>query len=200
MTRIQCFWMDKSSFVRQTLRRYKTNDDLAIKECPLPWGYHNVSSEPIGDCLVEVVPRLYEGGAVHGDLWPHDDPRWPTHCKCGYEFEEKDHWQYNPDDLYVTRTDGEMYTMLSAPPGAMINATWYRDHPHTGDRINDDGISLLVKLPCGVWWHVDGPSYNDGKVGPGWVRTGNPPNVTARPSILTAGYHGWLTDGWLESC
>jgi hypothetical protein len=45
-------------------------------------------------------------------------------------------------------------------------------------------------------WMVDGTASN----GPGWTREGKPPKVTARPSILTPRYHGWLTDGFLVRC
>lgn len=50
---------------------------------------------------------------------------------------------------------------------------------------------------------IDAPSPNGSK----WTRTGTPPILTARPSILAGRdsqgnrlYHGFLTDGILESC
>lgn len=58
-----------------------------------------------------------------------------------------------------------------------------------------DGLCLSVCLPDGTHWMIDGPSSSDG---PGWERSGTPPLITARPSILTRQYHGWLTDGVLS--
>lgn len=63
---------------------------------------------------------------------------------------------------------------------------------------------LVVRTPGGDW-HVDGPSKNGGR----WTRSGEPPNVTANPSILqqnpsvycgTREYHGFLRNGVLEEC
>lgn len=45
------------------------------------------------------------------------------------------------------------------------------------------------------WWDIDNCSSN----GAGWTRTGTPPNITVRPSIVFPpnGYHGFLTEGEL---
>lgn len=74
------------------------------------------------------------------------------------------------------------------------------DYPH------DDPSWPKVCAKCGVpfderaiWqnnWLVDAPS----KQGSPWTREGKPPKVTARPSILTSRYHGFLTDGFLVEC
>lgn len=81
----------------------------------------------------------------------------------------------------------------------MLDAFWHA-------RKGPDGIALVVVLPPAKedtrsnWWHVDGPSRNNGEPGPGWTRTGdprNPPSLSVSPSILTDGYHGFLTAGVL---
>jgi hypothetical protein len=99
------------------------------------------------------------------------------------------------------RTDtGETFVLGQAPVGAMYFADWLHGR-------GPDGHCLIVVTPHGPW-NVDGgfqwPSA--GK----WTRTGEPPRVTARPSIGQGGkgpnggppwsYHAFLTDGALEDC
>lgn len=55
------------------------------------------------------------------------------------------------------------------------------------------GPHLIVRLPNGWDWDVDGLMSN----GPGWERAGEPPHVTAAPSIVAGDYHGWLRGGVL---
>ena len=92
----------------------------------------------------------------------------------------------------ITLDSGEV--VKSAPVGSMWNADWYKD---SGLKPGPDGMWLIIKTPGGDWF-VDGPSNN----GNGWTREGAAPNITARPSILTANnqYHGWLTNGQLTEC
>jgi hypothetical protein len=54
---------------------------------------------------------------------------------------------------------------------------------------------IIIWLPGNGWWNVDMKSSGGGA---GWQVTGTPPLLTARPSILTEDYHGWLTDGVLS--
>jgi hypothetical protein len=51
------------------------------------------------------------------------------------------------------------------------------------------GKTLVIKLPCGDDW---APVHPDGA---GWDITGEPPIITASPSIMCEHYHGWLRDG-----
>lgn len=53
---------------------------------------------------------------------------------------------------------------------------------------------LGIVLPSGEYWVVDQVAAGGG----GWTVTGEPPNLTARPSVLSPMYHGWLTDGVLS--
>lgn len=55
------------------------------------------------------------------------------------------------------------------------------------------GAHLIVRLPNGWDWDMDGPMSN----GPGWERAGDPPHITAAPSIVAGDYHGWLRGGVL---
>lgn len=50
---------------------------------------------------------------------------------------------------------------------------------------------IMVLCPNGSMWCVDQKSSN----GNGWTVTGEIPNITAMPSIVVPGYHGWLKDG-----
>jgi hypothetical protein len=108
---------------------------------------------------------------------------------CPYLFEDGDEWQVFQELLYVCKVTGEEMTLRKARIGAMWDASWYLEK-------GPDGLSLVVRLPDGHDWHVDGPASNGG----GWTRTGDAPRITVRPSILTPKYHGWLTDGQLVEC
>jgi hypothetical protein len=190
MGEIQCFWTEVTGRVAQSLRRFVHRQDSA---CSGKHGYHNART-PIGEAAARksddgylVSPRPSE---YAGDL------RWPTHCDCGYEFKPEDQWQVFIEEIYRCAADGREWPLRELPPGAMYDATWYRDSkPKRGP----DEIHLCVCLPPGGgldYWYVDGAANN----GPGWDRTGTVPNITATPSILTPRYHGWLRDGKLVEC
>lgn len=128
----------------------------------------------------------------------NEDPRWPVKCEgCEYEFGPEDMWQVFPEVLYRREVTGEVMTLEEAPAGAMWNGDWWPME-------NPDGIVLFVRLPDGVDWMVDGKAGNCAcpadPLHRCWTRTGQAPRVTARPSIKTSGYHGYLTDGVLSPC
>lgn len=112
-------------------------------------------------------------------------------------------WRVNDDGSGRSRwfraPDGTEHTFKTLPIGAMF----YDDECQRQDCKKPDGRCLVVKLPGliggvmrGILWHIDHPTSDDG---PGWTRTGTPPNVTATPSINFVGYyHGWLTNGVLS--
>ena len=57
---------------------------------------------------------------------------------------------------------------------------------------------IVVRLPGGMDFCVDGPCYGDGARLPasGWLVTGEPPDLTLEPSIDIRGtYHGWIKAG-----
>lgn len=174
-----CFLAERTDRARESLRRYARLD----APCPATGAYHNASVD-----LGTDVPFAGEYNGSGRDDFPHDDPRWPTACACGYAFAEIDTWQHNLDRLYRDG-GGRLFTLRDAPPGAMWDAQWAADHWH-----GNDGRCLYVKLPDGSDWCVDGPAANSDT---GWQRTGEPPRITATPSIDSGGYHGFLQNGVL---
>jgi len=196
MQPIKCFLLKPTDTEARYLRRYRSSGDHSPDaKCSGPMGYH------CARVRIEDGPADGERPAP-----PHDDPRWPKQCGCGYVFRDEDQWQVFPLTVYVDdagkpftiHTNGDL-ALPAAPAGAMWFADWM---PHTK---GPDGRCLVVRCPArpdgsGVAdWMVDGPSTN----GPGWTRTGEPPNVAANPSIFISapdGFHGWLRDGVLTSC
>jgi len=183
MSEITCFMVEPTERASRWLRRFVFNSS-----CSSRTGIHDAQ------VAIEEAPLVRtERGTfcVNPMEWPHDDPRWPTHCACGYEFGENDEWQLNYHPIYRRPDTGEEFTLglHQTPPGAM----WYADWSwHKGP----DGRCLVVMTPGGEWM-IDAPSSG----GNPWTRTGTPPLVTANPSILIPGhYHGWLRDGKLVEC
>lgn len=186
--KVVCFWCEPADSAQESLRRFVFSSKEGAL-CTGRWGYHHAS------VILGSVPwkKEHNGEGNIPDLELKKDPRWPKMCECGYEFTDKDEWQHNFNRHYQ-RSDGGGLILLGEPPvGAMWDAYWMKDF------VGPDGKSLVVVLPDGTPWNVDGPSRNNGVLGPGWTRTGTVPKVTARPSILTPGYHGFLTDGELIS-
>jgi hypothetical protein len=193
---VACFLITPSHESLRFLRRYA---DLPRGVCPAmpgPHGYHQAMA------YLDRAPTTYDAnGYICGpDDLPHDDPRWPRVCACGqYTFLETDTWQVFTYEMYraVDGRPGEGTIHPSpapgvppVPPGAMWNAWWMEFWR------KPDGLCLSVRLPSGEDWLIDGPASN----GPGWTRTGEPPRITVRPSILTPKYHGFLTDGTFDAC
>lgn len=235
---IKCFWIEPAELERVWLRRYRgpryTPDGDRIQDagCPLPLGYHDstvllVDERPIrGHGIGD--PEVLARDGVH-DAPSKDDPRWPSRCDCGYEFQPDDSWQVFPLRLYRGAPDGKLYTLRDVPAGALWDADWLRAFTPA---IGPDGISLHVKLPNGSDWCVDqeasnctrtqyGPMEIDGvvreKVWLGrthycWIRHGDPRTGqihvdkngdtcgAGAGSIQSGNYHGFLHHGELVSC
>lgn len=183
MTTIKCFMFEPTERGQESLRRYSgIAGDPEAGKCPLPYGYHN-AVRVLGE-----VPFARETLAGYGtDDVDRADERFPMRCECGYSFKSEDNWQRNVHRLYQRADTGALCTLREAPVGAMYFADW---HPHWK---GPDGRTLVVITPAGEWV-IDAPS-TDGKP---WTRTGEPPAVTAHPSIHFVGrYHGWLRNGLL---
>lgn len=65
-----------------------------------------------------------------------------------------------------------------------LSIHYWRDHA-------DIRPPLIVVCPNGEQWEMDRKSSN----GAGWVVSGEWPHITAAPSIVVNGYHGYLRDG-----
>jgi hypothetical protein len=191
---VKCFYLTPTGRYRVELRRFVYSNRA---KCPLPHGYHT-ASVPFG---VEVTTK------TPGEV-PHDDPAWPTHCACGYAFQPADEWQVNHEELYTRSDGGPECDLRSAPPGAMWDASWMSDVWH-----GPDGKCLMVRLPNGRDWMIDGrasnctlPKDNEHNC---WVRHGSPPNIhvdkagntcaAGAGSIASGDYHGFLHNGWLTA-
>jgi hypothetical protein len=216
---IPVFWIEPTGRILRTLRRYHSPRGSHPYNCADGWHEARSRIEPLDEIPIrgsyDVEPDERE---TSGDLWPHDDPRWPAECQagCGYRFTDDDHWQLHTERVYKRidgASDDELTLVLrddrALPPGAMWDAWWYPD----GWKI--EGISLVVQLPDGVPWTVDGPSTScpsrnggephDTRTGHRcWTRTGDPkaipPTVDVNPSILSGKpetYHGYLRHGQL---
>jgi hypothetical protein len=111
--------------------------------------------------------------------------------------------------LYLEADTGRKVTLREVPYGAVFVSS----EPHLSQHKGPDGLALLVKIPSYPdpepgdqahsysLWQVDGPSFKDGKAGPGWTRTGAiPGGLTVHPSISLNppnGFHGWIKNGRL---
>lgn len=207
MPRIQCFFLESTDRVRISLRRYANAKERG--NCPLypgKYSYHSTLTA-IGEEPVEHDDRGYVSNGLKAPE-PHNDLRWPTQCECGYEFQEDDEWQRFTEQIYRRTDTGEEMTIRNAPAGAMWYALWLDDmHVPQGKH------NLVVKTPGGEWC-VDSPASNcamkdDWKQERHhcWVRTGEPPNITAGKdgptcsagagSIQCGSYHGFLRNGVL---
>lgn len=191
----QCFLLSNSGQVLLFLRRFtfSTRGFCSHYE----GSGHNAMVE-VG--LREAIPSGHGGAYMAPQPWDEDDPRWPSHCSCGYAFTADD-----PQDVFQMEVlvDGEgrqfvvnLGRIEASLPSTPTGAMW--DSPWMGEKWSgEDGKSWTVKLPDGTPWHVDGPSKSSG-VEKGWSRTGEAPNLTVTPSILSHGYHGWLSGGVLS--
>jgi hypothetical protein len=195
---VKCFLLEATDQVDRRLRRYKGCEKES--PCPIHGSYHNA------DVAFDVVPETtpdYESDSV-----PHDDPRWPTKCDCGYDFSLGGNWQMFTEHLYRRVDTGELMTLRAAPPGAIWDATWLHDWK---EKCGPDGRSLFCKLPNGSDWHIDGRASNCGKPDDNahrcWVRHGEPPLLTVDKdgltceagagSIMSRDWHGFLRAGEL---
>lgn len=203
MSTIRCFLLEPTALERRWLRRF-TYDVQGKTYCPAnpgQYSYHSaVTPLEDGPAGFSDEDSNISGRRFHTAGMPkpsHDDPRWPTQCSCGYVFTPEDQWQLFTVLLYRHTETDTLYRLSEAPPGAMWDAWWM--HPlHAAGSTCDPALHLMVMLPDGREWYVDGPSISGG----GWTRSGEAPLITARPSIASGDpqtYHGFLTNGMLTS-
>jgi hypothetical protein len=208
MPRIKCFMLESTGKVSVSLRRYSESSSIDKNICPVNGSYHNAR------VLIEEEPviRDEKGYVDNGSKSapPHNDPRWPAQCACGYVFSESDEWQRFTEEIYKRVDTGEELHLRDAPSGAMWYAWWLDDmYTPQGEH------NLVVKTPGGEWT-VDGQANNctmkDDMMQVKhhcWIRHGEPPNVTVSKeggptcgagagSIQCNNYHGFLRNGYLE--
>jgi hypothetical protein len=166
---IKVFWLEPTELERVWLRRYRSNsvytpegERIERPGCPLPQGYHDnsvliVDAQPHTGHGIASPEQLEHMGVY--DAPSNDDPRWPLHCECGYEFGDDDKRQVFRGRLYSGALDGKLYTLSDAPIGAMWDASWHRSDGHGEPWTGPDGISLVVKTPGGDWT-VDSEASN----------------------------------------
>lgn len=196
--RVQTFWSEPTGRTIRRLRRFVSSSDA---KCPGPFGYHNASAE------LDIVEGVDHAS---GDLWTHDDPRWPASCEgCDYRFADADHWQLSCRAEYRNVVTRATFALGDAPPGAMWDADWMGE-PWRGP----DGITLVVMLPNGGQWMVDAEASNCTRKGDRshkcWVRHGDPRTepvtvdkngetcAAGAGSIMSGDYHGFLRNGIFE--
>lgn len=193
----RCRFVEPTEKVRIYLRRYvfpSEMDEHTELRCGRPGrGYHHaISADYVA--VIETDDVIDEGDLPHvANL----DKRWPKECACGFKFRRHDPRQIWRDRVWRCTDDGEEIILRTAPPGIMWHAPWRGRIGRGGD-----GLALMVRLPDGNDWHIDGPESGESMTIPllrtGWVRRGKPPLITVTPSIHTPGYHGTLTDGVLS--
>ena len=213
-------WLEPTGQVAVGLRRYHTGGGFTCGD-----GYHEAT------VFYGVEPAVWHDRDEWGRTLAarptvdHGDPRWPTNCArgCGYQFSDGDMWQEWQEQLYRRTDTGEAVTLrnraaddpgdgpASAPPGAMWDAWWMPEAWH-----GPDGVALMVRLPDGHDWHVDGEASNCTRRGDRthrcWIRHGDPRTgrvtvdknggetcAAGAGSIQTGGYHGFLSDGVLSA-
>jgi len=214
------FWLEPTGEVAVALRRYHSN----------PGGFTCTDGFHQTLVFLGVEPAIWREPDEHGrtlDARPdvdHADPRWPGMCAggCGYQFADGDVWQVWQEQLYRRADTGETVSLKArhpgdpadapagAPPGAMWDAWWMPASWH-----GPDGIALMVRLPDGHDWHVDGEASNCTRKGDRshrcWIRHGDPRTgkitvdkngetcAAGAGSIQSGNYHGFLTSGVLTA-
>lgn len=198
---IKIFFCEPTGKLSRRLRRYAAG----------PCGdqgqnsYHNASVE---------LDEMDCARQASGDLWPHDDPRWPTQCeRCAYRFVDADSWQLFHDALYRRGDSGLVAAWRAMPVGAVRDIPWMREyHPEC---VGPDGRTLECRTPGGDWI-IDSVANNctmpDDTVHKCWVRHGRPEDGTLHVdkvghtcnagagSIATTRWHGFLHNGHLVTC
>ena len=200
---IKCFWLEPTDREKRYLRRYSSGS-----KCSGPMSYHDAMNF-LDEGHEEIDPETRcwkDSGQTAADFKGH--PLWPTHCTCGYEFQEADERQLFSSHIYRRADTGEEMTLREAPDGAMWDAFWYPEESKTR---GNDGRVIICRVPNGHDWTIDGKATNctrpDDFTHKCWIRHGEPPNLTVDKngdtcgagagSVQTANWHGFLRGGEL---
>lgn len=197
---IKVFFCTPTSRVLRSLRRYANGPCKDGGE----YSYHNAN---------DALAMVENTNQVSGDLWPHDDPRWPKTCeKCGYKFADTDTWQVFYSTVYRRMDTGDLLPWSDMPVGAVRDCEWLHGKPQY---CGPDGRSLECKTPGGSWI-IDSVANNctmpNDLVHKCWVRHGKPEDGTLHVdknghtcgagagSIVAGNFHGFLHNGHLTNC
>jgi len=190
---VECFWVEPNGKALRTLRRYHRGEEPCSAD-PVR-GYHNADCE-IGENFDVRWASGDDGGRYVASIDVADyagDERWPTHCACGYEFTEEDHWQVNQEPIYESADGRRAWTSPAyerqPTPGAMFDTYW------RPELRKEDGLAVSAVCPNGAVWCIDDKATGGGH----WERTGTVPNLTVSPSIVAGDYHGHLQNGAFTS-
>jgi hypothetical protein len=192
---VECFWVDPTGKGIRTFRRYSRDEDLDCPDKPGEYSFHSASVE-IGDDFDMIWVDESDGSRFVASLDLEefgDDPRWPTHCSCGYEFRVDDEWQVNQEPVYEAADGRRAWTSPAhhrkPTPGAMFDTFW---RPQLRKA---DGLAISVVCPNGAVWCIDDQATGGGY----WTREGTAPCLTVSPSIVAGDYHGHLQNGVLTA-
>lgn len=189
---VQCFWVEPTGKAIRGLRRYRRGEEA----CPQNrMGYHTTRIDLAED--LDVIWAEGDDGARHVAAIDNaeyaGDPRWPTHCICGYRYVEDDHWQAQQEPVYESADGRRAWTSPAygrePTPGAMFDTLW------RPELRKEDGLAISVVCPDGAVWCIDEEATGGGF----WTREGTPPMLTVSPSIQTGSYHGHLVGGVLSA-
>lgn len=146
---IKCFLLEETKMEEQRLRRYTSH----YGECP-DMNNHGLHQTWVKIGEVENDGREDQSNGTNQSIKPgqtypvaFDDPRWPTHCSCGFKFPDDVPLQYFPETLYRVQGTDTLVTLRNAPAGALWYATWLEKYDHYWK--GPDGRILNVRLPNG---------------------------------------------------
>ncbi len=198
---LKCHLMEETDMARISLRRYNISI-IGTNH------YHSAMNFLYDEKAVLDVEGCLRNNHMNRDFVPEDDPKWPTHCSCGYKFTEADPFQYYTQRLYVNKSTNEILVRDDFKPGAIWENTRAPKFLQ-----GFDGKSIVVICPNGSEWNIDGRANNCTKKEDNehrcWCRHGTIPNITVDKipepghstcsagggSIIAGNYHGFLSNG-----
>jgi hypothetical protein len=155
---VDCYFIEPVDRAQLSLRRYAARDLDPQRTCEQSGlGYHNAAVK------IETAPHQHGEAIQTLRRRPNGDPRWPTHCACGYAFRDDDYWQLDRSRLYHRADTGEERLLEEFGPGAMYYADWMVWEGSKRNR-GPDGRALVIICPTrdgsrGTWL-IDGQASN----------------------------------------
>jgi hypothetical protein len=209
---VKCYWLEPIYRARLHLRRYTLAERVPCAASQGSPRYHTAMTE-ISEVDENWDREHQPGGLLVTHAGPQSrsdvqaDAPWPVKCEhCDYVFQDDDEWQIFSESLYRRTDSGAILKQSEFGPGAMWNAEYLVHNPFY---LGPDGRSIIVILPNGNEWTIDGPCRNctnpEDSTHKCWCRHGDPPNLTIDKncnscsagggSIQSGDYHGFLVNG-----